>query len=152
MRVTSACPSSALTSALTHEAGKEQPTPGEFSGKDSVSIGEGLDSALLIRFLSWFSWYKESTFRAGGLDSIPGLRRPPGGGNGTPLQCFCLENPMERGAWWATVHGVAGVGHDLVTKPPPTPNLGADGDSSVGLGSGECHMEVYFGPSANHDS
>ena len=86
------------------------------------------------------------------VDLISGLGRSPGGGNGTPLQCFCLENPMERGAWWATVHGVAGVGHDLVTKPPPTPNLGADGDSSVGLGSGECHMEVYFGPSANHDS
>ena len=33
-------------------------------------------------------------------------------GNGTPLQYFCLENPMDRGAWWAAVHGVARVGHD----------------------------------------
>ena len=33
--------------------------------------------------------------------SIPGLGRSPGGGNGNPLQCFCLENPMDRGAWWA---------------------------------------------------
>ena len=74
------------------------------------------------------------------------------GGNGNPLQYSCQENLMDRRACWATVHGVAGVGHDLVTKPPPIPNLGADGDSSVGLGSGECHMEVYFGPSANHDS
>ena len=40
------------------------------------------------------------------LDSIFGE------GNGTPLQYFCLENPMDRGAWWAAVHGVAGVGHD----------------------------------------
>ena len=34
------------------------------------------------------------------------------GGNGTPLQYFCLENPIDRGAWWAAVHGVARVGHD----------------------------------------
>ena len=37
---------------------------------------------------------------------IPGLGRAPGGGNGNPLQYFCLENPVDRGAWWATVHGV----------------------------------------------
>ena len=37
--------------------------------------------------------------------SIPGSGRSPGGGNGTPLQYSCLENPMYRGAWWATVHG-----------------------------------------------
>ena len=39
--------------------------------------------------------------------SIPGLGRSPGGGHGYPLQYSCLENPMDRGAWWATVHGVA---------------------------------------------
>ena len=39
--------------------------------------------------------------------------------NGTPLQYSCLETPMDRGAWRATVHGIARVGHDLVTKPPP---------------------------------
>ena len=38
--------------------------------------------------------------------SIPGLGRPLGEGNGNPLQYSCLENPMERGAWWAIVHGV----------------------------------------------
>ena len=37
---------------------------------------------------------------------IPGSGRPPGGGNGSPLQCSCLENPMDRGAWWAAVHRV----------------------------------------------
>ena len=42
-----------------------------------------------------------------GADLIPGLGKPPGGGNGNPLQSFCLENPMDRGAWWATVHGMA---------------------------------------------
>ena len=41
------------------------------------------------------------------LGSVPGLGRSPGEGNGKPLQYSCLENSMERGAWWATVHGVA---------------------------------------------
>ena len=41
------------------------------------------------------------------VGSIPGLGRSPGEGNGNPLQYSCLENPMDRGAWWATVHGVA---------------------------------------------
>ena len=39
--------------------------------------------------------------------SIPGLGRSPGEGNGNPLQYSRLENPMDRGAWWATIHGVA---------------------------------------------
>ena len=39
--------------------------------------------------------------------SIPGLGRSPGEGHGNPLQYSCLENPMDRGAWWDTVHGVA---------------------------------------------
>ena len=47
----------------------------------------------------------------------PGLGRSLGEGNGNPLQYSCLENPMDRGAWQATVHGVARVRHDLVTKP-----------------------------------
>ena len=38
------------------------------------------------------------------MGSIPGSRRSPGGGPGNPPQYFCLENPMDRGAWWATVH------------------------------------------------
>ena len=41
------------------------------------------------------------------VGSVPGLERSPGGRNGTPLQCSCLENPMDRGAWWATVQRVA---------------------------------------------
>ena len=44
---------------------------------------------------------------AGDTGSIPGLGRSPGGGHGHPLQYSCLENPMDRGAWRATVHGVA---------------------------------------------
>ena len=43
---------------------------------------------------------------------IPGLRRSPGEANGNPLQYSCLENLMDRGAWWGMVHGVARVRHD----------------------------------------
>jgi len=50
---------------------------------------------------------KESTCNAGDRGSIPGLGRSPGGGNGSPLQYSCVENPMDRGAWGATVLGVA---------------------------------------------
>ena len=42
-----------------------------------------------------------------------------GEGNGNPLQYFWVENPMDQGAWWATVHGVARIRHDLATKPLP---------------------------------
>ena len=49
---------------------------------------------------------KESACNARDPDSIPGLGRSPGEGNGNPLQYFCLENSMDRGIWWATVHGV----------------------------------------------
>ena len=49
---------------------------------------------------------KASTCNAGDLGSIPGSGRPPGEGNGNPLQYSCLENPMDGGDWWATVHGV----------------------------------------------
>ena len=44
--------------------------------------------------------------------------RPSGEGNGNPLQYSCLEKTMDRGAWQATIHGVARVGHNLATKPP----------------------------------
>ena len=43
----------------------------------------------------------------GDAGSIPGSGRSPGGVNGNPLQYSCQDNPMDRGAWWATVHGVA---------------------------------------------
>ena len=55
--------------------------------------------------------------------SIPELGRSPGEGNGSPLQDSCLENPTDRGAWRAAVHGVARVGHDLATKPSPPPSV-----------------------------
>ena len=53
------------------------------------------------------SSYQESACNAEDLGLIPGSGRSPGEGNGNPLQYSCLENPMDRGAWRATVHGAA---------------------------------------------
>ena len=71
-------------------------------------------SYLFIFYLSivdfGFSWWfssKESTFNAGHKGSNPGSGRFPAEGNGNPLQHLCLKNPIDRGAWWATVHGAA---------------------------------------------
>ena len=52
---------------------------------------------------------KKSACNAGDLGSVPGSGRSPGEGNGYPLQYSCLENPMNREAWRATVHGVAKI-------------------------------------------
>ena len=58
---------------------------------------------------------KESTCQVGDEGLIPDSGRFPGRANGNPLQYSCLGNPMDRGAWQATVHG-ATVGHDLAAK------------------------------------
>ena len=50
---------------------------------------------------------KNPSANAGDMGSVPGSGRYPGWGNGSPLQYSCLDNPMDRGAWWAIVHGVA---------------------------------------------
>ena len=75
------------------------------------------------------------------VGSIPESGRFPGGGNGNPLQYSCLEHPMGRGAWWATVCGVARVGHDWVStqrsmyheteirKPCQNKSWGSGGDA-----------------------
>ena len=73
---------------------------------------------MLWKGLPWWLSSKESAGNAGDASLIPGLGRYPVVGNGNPLQYSCLENPTDRGAWQATVHGVARVGHDLATKPP----------------------------------
>ena len=57
-------------------------------------------------------WVKNPPAHAADRDLIPGSGRSPGEGNGNPLQYSCLENPMDRGAPWATVHGMQIVGHD----------------------------------------
>ena len=60
---------------------------------------------------------KESACNAGDLGSIPRLGRFPGEGNGNVFQYSCLENPVDRGTWHATVYRVERVGHNLATKP-----------------------------------
>ena len=62
--------------------------------------------------LSWWLGNKEPICNTGDTVSIPGSGRSPGEGNDNPLHYSCLRNPMDRGAWWAIVHGVARVRHD----------------------------------------
>ena len=61
---------------------------------------------------------RKSACNAGEPGLIPGSGGSPGEGNGSPLQDSCLENPVDRGTWQATVLGVPRVRHDLATKPP----------------------------------
>ena len=101
--------------------------PGHSTGKESAcnagdsgliprlgrSAGEGRDRLPTPVFLGFPGGSgKESSCNEGDLGSIPGLGRSPGEENGNPLQYSCLENPMNRGALWATVHGLQRVGHD----------------------------------------
>ena len=65
------------------------------------------------------SQYKESACNAGDPSLIPESTRSPGEGNCNRPQYSWLENPVNRGAWWAIVNGVTRVGHGLVTKPQP---------------------------------
>ena len=75
----------------------------------SFSISPSNEYSGLIPFrIDWFDPLAvQSASSAGDLGSIPGLGRSPREGSSNPLQCSCLENPMDRGAWWAIVHGVA---------------------------------------------
>ena len=75
-----------------------------YSNKSLTEMEQSLSSA--IGFPGG-SVGKESACNAGDPASIPGLGKSPGEGNGNPLQYSCLENSMDRGAWWVTVHGVA---------------------------------------------
>ena len=69
-----------------------------------------LSGAVLLYSNPWSSKgsvVKNLPANAGDTGSISVMERCPGGENGNPLQCSYLENPMDRGAWWATVHGVS---------------------------------------------
>ena len=87
----------------------------------SLQLPQDLRTVTTKIRLPWWLSGKESTCSAGDSGDgglIPGSERSPGEGNGNPLQYSCLKNPMDRGAWWATVHGVVRVGHNLASKPP----------------------------------
>ena len=94
-------------SSAGKESARNAGVPGLIPGSGR-SPGEGLGYPLQY---SWASLVasdgKESACNVGDLDLNPRLGRSPGGGHGNPLQYSCLENPMDRGASWATVHGVA---------------------------------------------
>ena len=76
-------------------------------------------SSFIAEWLLCGSDSKEYTCKAGNTGSITELGRSPGERNSNPFQYFYLGNPMDRGAGWATIRGVARVGHMLATKPPP---------------------------------
>ena len=76
-------------------------------GKTRFVWGGGGNMKNTVGFMPGGSDGKESACYAGDLGSIPGLGKFPGEGNGNPLQYSCLENPMGRGVWQATVHEVA---------------------------------------------
>ena len=84
-----------------HHQGAHSPPHLHYSGFPDGSVG------------------KEFTCNAGDLGLIPGLGRTFGERNGKLLQYSCLENSMDRGAWRATVHEVARVRYNSMTKPPP---------------------------------
>ena len=110
--------------SFMHWRRKWQPTPvflpGESQGQgslvgchlwgrtqsDTTEATQQQQQQQVVIGLPWQISGKESACNAGGLGSIPGLGRSPGGGHGTLLQYSCLENPMDRRAWWATVHRV----------------------------------------------
>ena len=78
-------------------------------GRDGVNWEIGTDIYTLLCIKWGFpggSEVKASARNVGDLGSIPGSGRSPGEGNGNPFEYSCLENPMDRRAWWATVHGV----------------------------------------------
>ena len=77
-----------------------------FSLSTKIVMPSHISSLLLFYLgLPWCSDGRESACNSGDLDSISGWERSPGGGHGNPLQYSCLESPMDRRAWWATVHG-----------------------------------------------
>ena len=90
-------------------AGKESAcnagNPGSIPGWER-SPGEGIGYPLVFLGLPGGSVSKEPTCKVEDLSSIPGLGRSPEGGHNNLLQYSCLENPMDREAWWAIVHSV----------------------------------------------
>ena len=79
----------------------------EFRYLGTIPTVEGFSSGSVVKNLP------DNAGNTGDVGSIPQLGRSPEGGNGNPFQYSCLDNPMDRGAWWDTVHGVAKSGTEL---------------------------------------
>ena len=117
LQITSLNVLSPETRASSHETMKVGPPP-QLPAQEQPSLGPNgkhrkeavsKQSSVHAYELSHFRFgpnFKESACNPGDTRLIPGSGRSSGGGNGHPLQCSCLENPMDRGAWWATVCGV----------------------------------------------
>ena len=85
---------------------------------------------------------EESSYNAGDVGSIPRSGRSPGEENGNPVQYSCLGNATDTGAWWTTLHGLARVGHDLVTK---TPNHSRSRSVRPGIDPTFMNVQNYLG-------
>ena len=109
---------SAIRRAMRSCLGNEGGSMSERSCERRWDCGWGVRRGFLRKsqgactYFSGGSDSKESACNAGDPGSIPGSGRSPGGGHGNPLLYSCLENSMDRGAWWATVHGWKAVRHD----------------------------------------
>ena len=122
------CPSLVTFSTLSYFPASLFHLPSEFLASESLSQDLTSEEPKLSHYLGIIQYtlsppvalvvknLPASAADTRDLGSTPGLGRSPGEGNGNPLHRSCLENPMGRGAWGATVHGVARVGHDLATK------------------------------------
>ena len=102
-RIEPVSPALAVGLSTTEPPGKPESQTYQLPGTSKVLIS---NQVFLYLGLPGGSEGKASACTAGDLGSIPGLERSPGEGNGTPLQYSFLENSMDGGAWWATVHGV----------------------------------------------
>ena len=82
---------------------------------------------------AYFFFLREGNWNRGDPGLIPGSGRSPGEETGSPLQYSCLENPKERGTWWATVHGVTRIGHYLALSLFLSLRVESNGDLASSL-------------------
>ena len=97
---------------------------------------------MTCRGLPWWLSGKESAWNVG---SIPGSGRSPGERNGNLLQYSCLENFVDRGAWWAAVCGITRVVHDLVTKQQEKSSPTKKNQLHSTENSTQCSVVTYMG-------
>ena len=102
-----------LLTGLGYVQGFRSPNLDEF-----LSLSSGMLASLVAQSVKNPPAMQESACNAGDTGSIAGSGRSPGEGNGDPLWYSCLGNPMDRGAWQTTFHGVPRERQDLGTKPP----------------------------------